>query len=241
MTEAYKSMSNSIVMWIACLPGILIVLFQAMKFFTKTRKSASQLGLSDRQVKAAVRSAAITSIGPCFVMLTTMLTLMLYVGSPLAWLRVDFIGSAIYELQAADLTSKALGVELGSVAMDSNFLATSALVMSLGCVPWVLFVALFADKMDKVNEVMSGGNARAIPIIGTGSLIGIFCSLTADKVYPVKTQIVAVIVAAVVMLIIQKYNERADKQWVKEWNLTICMLAGMIAATIASSAGFLVA
>lgn len=30
MTEAYKSMSNSIVMWIACLPGILIVLFQAM-------------------------------------------------------------------------------------------------------------------------------------------------------------------------------------------------------------------
>lgn len=212
-----------------------------MKFFTKTRKSASQLGLSDRQVKAAVRSAAITSIGPCFVMLTTMLTLMLYVGSPLAWLRVDFIGSAIYELQAADLTSKALGVELGSAAMDSNFLATSALVMSLGCVPWVLFVALFADKMDKVNEVMSGGNARAIPIIGTGSLIGIFCSLTADKVYPVKTQIVAVIVAAVVMLIIQKYNERADKQWVKEWNLTICMLAGMIAATIASFAGFLVA
>lgn len=114
MTEAYKSMSNSMIMWIACLPGILIVLFQAMKFFLKTKRSAGELGLSEKQMKSAIRSAAITSIGPCFVMLTTMLTLMLYVGSPLAWLRVDFIGSAIYELQAADLTSKALGWSLAA-------------------------------------------------------------------------------------------------------------------------------
>lgn len=239
MTEAYKSMSNGLLMWLACAPGILIVIFQSLKFFNKTRKSASAMGLTDKQVKSAIRSAAITSIGPCFVMLTTMLTLMLYVGAPLAWLRVDFIGSAIYELQAADLTSKALGIELGSAAMDADFLATSALVMGLGCIPWVLFAAIFADKMDKVNAWMSGGNAKAIPIIGTGGLIGIFCSLTADKVYPVKTQIVAVIVAAAVMFVIQSYNNKANKQWVKEWNLTICMLAGMICATIAESLGFL--
>lgn len=240
MTQEYNSMANSLIMWLACSPGILIVLYQALKFFRKSKKSATDLGLTDKQVKSAIRSAAVTSVGPCFVMLTTMLTLMLYVGAPLAWLRVDFIGSAIYELQAADLTSAALGIELGSADMDASFLATAAIVMSLGCVPWVLFVALFADKMDKVNAAMSGGNAKAIPVIGTGCLIGIFFSLTADKVYPVKTQIVAVIVASLVMLIIQKYNEKADKQWVKEWSLTICMVCGMFAATVAHSFGFLV-
>jgi hypothetical protein len=241
MTEEYNSMANSIFMWIACVPGIFIVLYQALKFFLKSKKSAASVGLSIKQINSAIRSAAITSIGPCFVMLTTMLTLMLYVGAPLAWLRVDFIGSAIYELQAADLTSGALGVELGSAAMDSSFLATSALVMGLGCIPWVLFAAIFSDKMEKVNKVMAGGNAKAIPIIGTGGLIGIFCSLTADKVYPVKTQIVAVIVAALVMLVIQKYNDKHDKQWVKEWSLTICMLCGMVAATAAGYAGLFVA
>jgi hypothetical protein len=241
MTEEYNSMANSIFMWIACVPGVLIVLYQALKFFLKSKKSAASVGLSIKQVNSAIRSAAITSIGPCFVMLTTMLTLMLYVGAPLAWLRVDFIGSAIYELQAADLTSGALGVELGSAAMDSSFLATSVLVMGLGCIPWVLFAAIFSDKMEKVNKVMAGGNAKAIPIIGTGGLIGIFCSLTADKVYPVKTQIVAVIVAALVMLVIQKYNDKHDKQWVKEWSLTICMLCGMVAATAAGYAGLFVA
>lgn len=241
MTEAYNNMANSFIMWLACSPGILIVFIQALLFFRKTKRSAPEIGLTDKQIRSAIRSAAVTSIGPCFVMLTAMLTLMLYVGAPLAWLRVDFIGSAIYELQAADLTSKAVGIELGSAAMNADFLATSALVMSLGCIPWVLFVIFFADKMDKVNRWMAGGNAKAVPIIGTGGLIGIFASLTADKVYPLKTQFVAVVISAFVMYIIQTYNKKANKQWVKEWSLTICMLAGMIAATIAHSMGFLTA
>lgn len=237
MTEQYNSMANSFVMWLACMPGILIVLYQAYKFFKKSKSSAVSMGLSNEQVKSAIRSATITSIGPCFVMLTAMLTLILYVGAPLAWLRIDFIGSAVYELQAADLTSTALGIELGSADMNVDFLASAALVMGLGCMPWVLFTAIFADKMDKVNSFMAGGNAKAIPIVGTGALIGIFCSLTADKIYPVKTQVVAVVVAALIMFIIQKYNEKADKQWVKEWCLTICMISGMIAASIAGYLG----
>ena len=50
MTEAYKSMSNGLLMWLACAPGILIVIFQSLKFFNKTRKSASAMGLTDKQV-----------------------------------------------------------------------------------------------------------------------------------------------------------------------------------------------
>jgi len=239
MTAEYNNMANSLVMWLACLPGILIVLFQSFLFFRKSREKAGAVGLSENQVKAAIRSAAITSIGPCFVMLTTMLTLMLYVGAPLAWLRVDFIGSAIYELQAADLTASALGTELGSAEMNSAFLATAAVVQGMGCIGWVLFAALFADKMDKVSLFMSGGNAKLVPIVGTGSLIGIFCSLTADKVYPLKNQAVSVVVAAAVMFVIQSYNNKHDKQWIKEWGLTICMLSGMVAATITEQMGFL--
>lgn len=238
MTETYNAMANGTLMWIACTPGIFIVLYQSWLFYRKTRKSAAELGLTNSQMKAAVRSALITSIGPCFVMLTAMLTLMLYVGAPLAWLRVDFIGSTSYELQAADITSNALGIKLGSAEMDASFLATAALVMSLGCVPWVLFAAIFSDKMDKVNNWMSGGNAKAIPVLGVGALIGLYSSFTSDRLYPVKTQIFAVIAAAAVMFLIQTYNKKANKQWVKEWSLSICMVAGMVSATIAQYMGF---
>ena len=239
MTAEYNKMANSILMWLAASPGILIVIFQSFKFFRKSCEKANAIGLSDKQVHAAIRSAAITSVGPCFVMLTTMLTLMLYVGAPIAWLRVDFIGSAIYELQAADLTASAFGIELGSPEMNSAFLATAAIVQGAGCLGWVLFAALFADKMDKVSLAMSGGNAKLVPIVGTGALIGIFCSLTIDKIYPFKNQMVSVFAAAAAMYILQKYNEKRNKQWVKEWGLTICMLVGMILATITEQCGFM--
>lgn len=238
MTAEYSSMANSALMWLACAPGLLIVLVQSLLFFRKSKEKAEAIGLSKKQVSSAIRSAMITSIGPCFVMLTAMLTLMLYVGAPLAWLRVDFIGSAVYELQAADLTSKAVGIELGSPEMNATFLATAAVVQGLGCLGWVIFAAVFSDKMDKVNLFMSGGNAKLVPIVGTGALIGVFCSLTADKVFPVKNQIVSVVVSAAVMYVLQTYNKKHNKQWIKEWGLTVCMVSGMVSATITEQFGF---
>jgi len=232
MSQDYTNMANSIIMWIACAPGVLIVVYQSFLFFKKSKTDALRIGLTEKQVSAAIRSAAVTSVGPCFVMLTAMLSLMLYVGAPLAWLRVDFIGSVSYELQGANFAAEGMGIELGSAAMDNNYLATAAIVMSAGCVGWVLFAALFADKMDKVNSVMSGGNAALVPILGTGALIGVYASLTVDRLYPMKNQAFAVLASGAVMFLVQKYNKTANKQWLKEWGLTICMVIGMIVATL---------
>lgn len=232
MTEAYKEMANSITMWLACAPGILIVLYQAFIFFKRSVKDAERVGLTKTQVKAAIRSASVTSVGPCFVMLTAMLALMLYVGGPLAWLRVDFIGSVSYELQGANYAAEGMGIELGSAAMDGNFLSTACLVMGAGCVAWVIFAAVFSDKMEVVQNKLAGGNEKLVPIIGTGALIGVYSSMVMDRVIPFKTQGFAVLVSGAVMFLIQSYNKKANKQWLKEWGLTICMIIGAAVATI---------
>lgn len=237
MTQEYQSMANSVIMWLACAPGVLIVLYQSFIFFRKSKKDAIRIGMTEKQVTAAIRSAAVTSIGPCFVMLTAMLSLMFYVGAPLAWLRVDFIGAVSYELQGANFAAQGMGIELGSLAMDANYLATAVVVMSGGCLGWVIFAALFSDKMEKVNNVMSGGNAALVPILGTGALIGVYSSLTVDRLYPLRNQAFAVISSGIVMFFIQKYNKKANKQWLKEWGLTICMVLGMVVATITESMG----
>ena len=38
MTQEYSNMANSIIMWLACAPGVLIVLFQAYLFFRRSKK-----------------------------------------------------------------------------------------------------------------------------------------------------------------------------------------------------------
>ena len=232
MTAEYNQMANSLLMWLASAPGVLIVLYQSWLFFRRSKKDAQRMGISDVQVKRAIRSAAVTSIGPCFVMLTAMLSLMLYVGAPLAWLRVGFIGSVSYELQGANFAAEGMGIELGTAAMDASYLSTASIVMTAGCIGWVVFAALFSDKMEKVNAVMSGGNELLVPILGTGALIGVYASLTMDRLYPFKNQGFAVLSSAALMFLIQSYNKKANKQWLKEWGLTICMIFGMICATV---------
>ncbi|MDR2527466.1 MAG: DUF5058 family protein [Synergistaceae bacterium] len=234
-SSEYNSIANSLVMWIACAPGILIVFYQSWLFFRKSKADALKIGLTKQQVNAAIRSAVVTSVGPCFVMLTAMLSLMLYVGAPLAWLRVDFIGSVTYELQAATIAAESMGKELGSSELTVDYLATAATVMTAGCVGWVVFGAVFSDKMEKVNSFMAGGNAALVPILGTGALIGVYSSMTLDRLYPFKNQAIAVIAGGIVMFFMQTYNNKAKKQWLKEWGLTICMVSGMFIATLTES------
>jgi hypothetical protein len=233
----YSAIANSTIMWIACSLPILIMLFQCCLFFRKSKADALRLGLTRQQVNAAVRSAAVTAAGPCFVLMTAMLSLILYVGAPLAWLRVDFIGSIVYELQAASIAADSMGLQLGgSSPLTVDFLGAAAFVMTTGFAPLIVLTALYADKMDKLNALMAGGRAALVPIVGMGILIGVFISMTLDRVYPFNLEpVVAVIGGGVSMFFIQSYNNKANKQWIKEWKLTICMIIGMIAATISEN------
>jgi hypothetical protein len=169
--------------------------------------------------------------------MTAMLSLILYVGAPFAWLRVDFIGSIVYELSGAYFAADSMGLQLGgSTPLTIDYLGAATIVMTTGFAPLIVLTALYADKMDKLNAVLAGGKAALVPIIGMGILIGVFMSVTCDLVYPVKfEQLAAVIGGGISMFIIQSYNNKANKQWIKEWKLTICMLIGMIAATISEN------
>lgn len=230
MTEETIATSNDPGLWIAASFSIICVLAVAIIFLRKTIKDADKLGLSKDQIKKASRAATITSIGPVFVLLSAMLTLMLYVGPALAWTRINFIGSASYELQATNFAADGMGLSLGQSSLSPEFLATASIVMPVGCIGWVVFSALFSDKMDKVNDFMSGGNDKLVPILGAGALIGVFSSMTIDQALPLSYSTVAVIVGAVTMLVIDNLIEKNKTQWLKEWGLTIAMVAGVLVA-----------
>lgn len=232
MTEEYSAIANSIFMWLAAAPALCFVFAQAFLFFRKSVRTARELGITDKQVKGAIRGASISSIGPCFMMLSGILTLMLYVGAPMAWMRVDFIGSVADALMEAAFTADGMGITLGQSELDVHYLCAAAIVMTTCGLPFLLFVSFFAHRMEKVNKVISGGNIKLIPIIGGGAMIGSFGALTMNFAYPLGANTVAILVSAFSMACIVLYNRKANVQWLKEWGLTICMLFGMTAAVI---------
>lgn len=96
------------------------------------------MGLTEQQMKGAIKSSAITSIGPSIVILSGMLSLLVSVGAPMAWMRLSFIGSVMFESMAAGFGTASVGVKLGADEMTELAFAMAVWTMILGSIGWII-------------------------------------------------------------------------------------------------------
>ena len=71
----YLELANSPLMWLAAAVAVGIVVFQSVLFFRKSLTAAKEVGITKEQVNRAIKSSAISSIGPSVVILVTMISL----------------------------------------------------------------------------------------------------------------------------------------------------------------------
>ncbi len=101
--------ANSLPMWIACGCAVALVIAQALIFAKNAYGAGKKIGLTEKQMKGAIKSSAITSIGPSIVILSGMLSLLITVGGPMAWMRLSLIGSVMFESIAAGFGTSSVG------------------------------------------------------------------------------------------------------------------------------------
>ncbi len=145
----YLELANSPLMWLGAAIAVGIVVFQSVLFLRKSVKAADEMGITKEQVNIAIKSSAISSIGPSIVILVTMISLIVSMGAPVSWMRLSFIGSVNYEAMAAGFGAQAMGTtfEVAPIAF-----ACGVWVMICGSLGWLIFTLIFTDKMDKVNH-----------------------------------------------------------------------------------------
>ena len=108
----YLDYANSPLMWAAAALAVAVVVFQSILFMKRSIKAASESALTTDQVHKAIKSSVISSIGPSVVILVTMISLLVTMGAPVAWMRLSFIGSVNYEAMAAGFGAQAMGKTL---------------------------------------------------------------------------------------------------------------------------------
>ena len=126
----------------------LFVMIQALLFAREAYRSGEKVGLTKTQMNKAIKSSAVTSIGPSIVVLSGMLSLLVTVGGPVGWMRLSMIGSVMFESIAAGLGTSAVGVTLGTDPMTKEALTMAIWTMILCSVGWVLFGTFSANKME---------------------------------------------------------------------------------------------
>lgn len=224
----YLTIANSPIMWVACVPAVLLVLVQAAMFTKKAMKDGKRMGITDEQFKTAISASFTASIGPSIVILIGMVSLLASVGGPLAWMRLAYIGSVTFELGAADKAATAAGARLGTDSMTAEVFACCAWVMVICCLGWIIVSALFTDKMDVLREKASGGSPEKLAIISAGGTMGAFSYMTFDRAFPLNVQTYAAVIGFVIMLALTLYGKKSGAKWPSKWGMTIAMFAGML-------------
>lgn len=223
------------IIWGTAILGITIVLLQSGLIIKKSIKAGKEIGITDEKIKKAIKVSAISSIGPALGVVGSLLALLVTMGSPVSTLRLSLIGSSNFEAMAANFGAKAMGAELSTNMLPVVF--TNALwTMALGSMGWIIFVFLFAHKMDKVNGLLTNGRKALLPAVGLGAMLGSFAFFNIGNLLKVNTNpdiTVAGVSGMIIMTICLKIGE-TKAPWLKEWALTFAMFGGAAIGLLAA-------
>ena len=118
----------------------------------KAYKTGKEMGLSDEQMQSAMRSGAISTVGPSLAVVVAMISLIVSLGAPFAWMRLSVVGSIPFELMAAETGAVAMGTSLGSSTYDVSAFATSVWTCTLGASGWLLICAFLQINLTLCAE-----------------------------------------------------------------------------------------
>ncbi len=224
--------ANSLPMWLACGCAVVLVIVQALIFIKKAMDAAPEVGVTKEQVNKAIKSSALTSIGPSIVVLSGMLSLLVTVGGPMAWMRLSFIGSVMFESIAAGIGTGSVGVQLGVDTLTPLALTMAVWTMIIGSVGWIIFSTFAADKMDKIQAKLAGSNPAGLTIISSAAIIGVFAAMVSQKLVALDKNAFATVLGAVIMFVMMQLTKGEKYAKLREWNLTIAILVAMIVTAI---------
>lgn len=229
----YMEIANSLPMWLAAGAAVALALFQSILFASKSYKAGKEMGLSTKQMNGAMRSSFITSIGPSIVILTGLLSLLVTVGGPMAWMRLSYIGSIMFELMAVGFGAEAVGVRAGVDPMTEVAFANAVWTMILGSIGWIVFSVLTADKMGKVQDKVVKGSKALLGIISTAAILGAFAALVSPHLLSFNRNSIAALAGGSIMLLLSLImKKKPEIKWLKEWALAFALFGGMIVAAV---------
>ncbi len=226
--------ANHPIIWMTAIFGISIVLIQSALIIKKSIKVGKAIGISEADIKKGIRTSAIASIGPALGVVGSLLALLVTMGSAVSAVRLSLIGGSNFEAMAANFGAKAMGSELSTEMLPVVF--TNALwTMALGSLGWIIFVFLFAHKMDKVNGLLTNGRKALLPAVGLGAMLGSFAYFNVGNLLKINTNpevTLSGISGLVIMVVCLKVGELKKISWLKEWALTFAMFGGAILGTL---------
>ena len=233
--------ANSPVMWVLSLLIIGTVVFQSIIFYRLAANRVKNTNILEKnQVKKALKIGVIGTIGPAFAVFAVAVALIAQVGGPLTFARVGIIGSAAFEIIAAQIGSQGT---VGTAEFLPKMLSAAAWIMTLGGGGWLIVVFFATKHIDGLQEKFKKANPLTIAYMSVFAPFIIFFALAYGEVINkgiLKETIdlaplAALVAGSFAVVIVNKIVAKdSSKKWLKEWAMGFSVIVAMVVGTILS-------
>ncbi|MBL1226712.1 DUF5058 family protein [Enterococcus sp. BWR-S5] len=230
----FLKVANGVPMLVICTLIIVLVLFQPIIMSVMARKRAVEIGLTDEEIKKAVKSTAIFSFIPSIPAIVGYLVLIPALGKYIPWMRLSVVGSVAYEGMVADQAATAFGYDLTKGDFPIDVFLAIFFIMNIGIIGGNLFNIFFLKSYDSgVKKIMSR-NAALVPIITGAVFVTLYGVFSARYITNIENPVslITFLGAAGIALAVNGAAKKHPK--LKEHAFSISLIAGMIIACVAS-------
>lgn len=230
------AVANSPTMWLLATLTVLVVVVQAIMFIRlAVRFSKRHQILTVSEQRTIYKTATVNSIGPAMAVLFLAIGLINVVGAPITLMRIGVVGSAFFELYAADQGAIAAGAQVGQASYDLTAYTSSVWAMTLGGLGWLISAFFMVKRLDNAQQKLNKSQPLALLIVGSVTPISIFTLLMINQfatrqawfdfeISPDK--LMAALASALSMFFFQQISK--DIPWLKEWALGFSFVIGLV-------------
>ena len=223
----FQKIINGKDIWLSCLPMIATILTQSILYFKTAVQEARRLDITSRQIRAAMRSACVTAIGPSLSPVIIAVSMISIVGAPNAWFNLNNIGAARTELANVAIGASFAGVEELSSNIGISAWSYALWTCALNGTGWIVVTFLLNHRMEGItNRLYQRFEKGLVSALMASAVTSLFVYLLANScVGQTPLHIVAAVVSAACMLLLTRLC--AKNHILQELSLGISMLAGM--------------
>lgn len=223
--------ANSPVVWFFSGLIILLVMFQSVKFLYMSRKAAKDIGMDSNEINRAIKTGAITAIGPSVGIIIVAVSLISLIGNPLTMMRIGVIGSAPTESVGAQLSAQSAGVTLAGEGFTPEMFNLVVWVLCIGGAGWMIFAIFATPYLSRIQTKLTSKpkGEYLMAIIASGAMIAVFGALTGAEMVKGAPYVFTAIVSVATSLIFNYISNKKNINWLKEWSLGISILVSLFA------------
>ncbi len=234
--QDYLEIANSSFLFKLGALVVAFVLLQAIIFLRAAWKEGLRIGLSRELMVDAVKSSAVFSIVPSLPILLSLIAMAPVLGLPFPWIRLSVVGAAPYELLAADVGARSMGISgLGGAGYTAEVFANSMWIMTAGIIWGLTFCIFFLPKyLKKMGSIKQKDSSWGVILI-TALFFGLLSAFVGEPLTQGGVPLATIFSSAVIMLLLTFAIKKWKMGWLNNFALSLSMIGGMALAVLYSN------